>query len=206
LPEPGGECGSASILRLWNGRISGQISWFLPPALIVSGYCLYLYFRKRITKGERHITTFYFSMCLIPMFIYFSLMNGMVHRYYLAMLSFVLAPLADIGLSLSKEMTPTKKPLLPLAFTAVAAVQLFIQSLYGDWLPRLLPVAVIILAAVSLTLLLARKKPFSGIVAYPLLATLLLPGLWSLTPAFYGGDANLPISGPELRRPRPPAR
>jgi 4-amino-4-deoxy-L-arabinose transferase-like glycosyltransferase len=77
----GGEGGSISIFRLYNNNIAGQISWFLLPALMVSVLCLYQLFKKKLKEDPKNITLFYFTMCFIPMFIYFSLLNGMVHRY-----------------------------------------------------------------------------------------------------------------------------
>lgn len=196
---PRGEGGSTSIFRLYNAENSGQISWFLLPAIVVSLLFMYLLFKKKLKESNHRITTFYFVMCFIPMFIYFSLLNGMVHRYYLAMLSFIIAPLVGIGFSVLREKNQSKNILLPIAFSVTAVAQLYIQSLYSDWISWVLPVSTIILTASAIALFLLRRKESVNKVLIPLLATLLLlPALWSLTPILYGSDSRLPITGPEL--------
>ena len=199
------EGGSTSILRLFNAENSGQISWFLLLAIFVSLLCMYQLFKKKLKENNNNITTFYFVMCFIPMFIYFSLLNGMVHRYYLAMLSFVIAPLVGIGFTILNEKNKSKNILLPIAFSITAVTQLYIQSLYDNWLSCVLPVTAIIFAASAIAMFLIRKKEIANKIIMSLMATLLLlPALWSLTPVIYGGDAKLPIAGPELVKQKDP--
>jgi 4-amino-4-deoxy-L-arabinose transferase-like glycosyltransferase len=198
-----GEGGTTSIFRLYNAANSGQIAWLLLPAILVSMLCIYQLFKKKLKENNNNITTYYYVMCFIPMFIYFSLLNGMVHRYYLAMLSFVIAPLVGIGFTILMERNKSKNILLPIAFSITAVAQLYIQSQYDNWLSWVLPIAAIIFAASAIAIFLARKKESANKIIFSFTATLLLlPALWSLTPVIYGMNAQLPITGPELVKQR----
>ncbi|KZL93991.1 glycosyltransferase family 39 protein [Clostridium magnum] len=195
----GGEGGPTSIFRLYNNNIAGQISWFLFPALMVSLLCLYQLFRKKLEPSSKNISLFYFTMCFISMFIYFSFSIGMVHRYYLAMLSSAIAGLIGIGVSLLLEKYSENKSVIIAIFGASAATQLYIQSLYKDWLNWLLPLCAVVFA-VSITLIFfgIKKRVKKEIISIPIAALLILPGIWSFTPIIYGNNAQLPIAGPEL--------
>lgn len=196
---PGGEGGSTSIFRLYNNNIAGQISWFLLPALMVSVLCLYKLFRKKLEVSSKNISLFYFTMCFIPMFIYFSFSSGMVHRYYLAMLSPAIAGLIGIGVSVLIEKYSQNKSIIIVIFVASAASQLYIQSLYKDWLNWILPLCAVAFA-VSIILIFweIKNRVKNEIIALPIAVLLILPGIWSFTPIIYGNNAQLPIAGPEL--------
>lgn len=196
---PRAEGGSTSIVRLYNNEVSGQISWFLLPAMLVSLLFLYLIFRKKLKEHPQYITLFYFSMCFIPMFIYFSFSNGMVHRYYLAMFSFPIAALIGIGVSFLMAKSKQFKFIIPVAFMMTAVAQLYIQSLYQNWLNWLLPLAAVIFLIVLGLILLGIKKNFKNeLLAFLMAVLFILPGVWAFTPILYGNNAQLPIAGPEL--------
>jgi 4-amino-4-deoxy-L-arabinose transferase-like glycosyltransferase len=214
VPQGGGpasEGGSPSVLRLYNSQMAGQVSWFLFPALLASLLILFRLARAVIRKGAwkafreepKNIAFTYFAMCFIPMLLYFSFSSGLVHRYYLAMLGFPIAAMVGIGFSilLEKIKTGGRKPaFITLAVFAVTAIlQLYIQSLYTGWLPLLLPVSagLFAIAAVGMIAAILLKKPGRGLPL--LLVLLILPGVWSFTPILYGDNAQLPITGPELK-------
>lgn len=199
IKKPAGEGGVTSILRLYNNVIAGQISWFLLPALIVSLFCLYQFFKKGFKEQLNNITLFFFTMCFIPMFIYFSFSNGMVHRYYLAMLSFPIAALIGIGSSILFEKSKGNKLIPPIIWTVTALAQLYIQSLYKNWLSWILILCSIVFAITAIFIFVEIKVKFKyKIIPFSIIVLLILPGIWSFTPIIYGNNAQLPIAGPEL--------
>ncbi|MGK0467688.1 glycosyltransferase family 39 protein [Clostridium sp.] len=197
---PSAEGGATSIFRLYNNTIAGQISWFLFPALMVSLLCLHQLFRRKLEASSKNITLFYFTMCFIPMFIYFSFSSGMVHRYYLAMLSPAIAGLIGIGVSFLIEKYYQNKSIIIILFGSCAAAQLYIQSLYKDWINWLLPLCVVIFVGAIISIFFEiRNKVKSEIIALTMAVLLILPGIWSFTPILYGNNAQMPIAGPELK-------
>lgn len=197
---PSAEGGATSIFRLYNSTIGGQISWFLFPALMVSLLCLYQLFRRKLEASSKNITLFYFTMCFIPMFIYFSFSSGMVHRYYLAMLSPAIAGLIGIGVSFLSEKYSQNKSIIIIIFASCAATQLYIQSLYKNWLNWLLPLcAMIFVGAIISIFFEIKNKVKSEFIILTMAVLLILPGIWSFTPIIYGNNAQIPIAGPELK-------
>jgi 4-amino-4-deoxy-L-arabinose transferase-like glycosyltransferase len=194
-----GEGGSTSIFRLYNDKIAGQISWLVFPALMVSLLCLYQLFKRKFEVNSKNITLFYFTMCFIPMFIYFSFSGGMAHRYYLCMLSLPISGLIGIGISFLIERCSQKKNFILLIFVTSAVAQLYIQNLYKDWLNWLLPLSsMIFLLSIVLMFWQIKNKVKNEIIILTMAVLLILPGIWSFTPIIYGNNAQIPIAGPEL--------
>lgn len=195
----GGESGPTSAFRLYILNNAGQISWFLLPAFLFSLIFILLVIKKRLKQEPKHISLFYFSMCFLPMLIYFSFSNGVVHRYYLAMLAFPIAALIGIGFSYIEEYKKYSKLVLPILFLLTASVQIYIQSLYQGWLDWLLPFSAVLFVIVLIILIINITVDIKKIFIPILMSVLLImPCIWSLTPIIYGNNAQLPIAGPEL--------
>lgn len=192
----GDDPGDPSIVRLYNINNAGQISWFLLPSLMVCLFGLYKIFRERFNKTDINITMFYFMMCVIPMFIYFSFSNGVAHRYYLATMAPFIAALVGIGVWILLQKS---KIIIPIIFGIVGITQLYIQSIYKNWLTWILPVCIIIFATTMILMCIGvRRKIENKIIAYLLAVLLILPCIWSFTPIVYGNNAQKPCVGPEL--------
>lgn len=187
---------STSLFRLYNSYNAGQISWFLLPSLLISVYAIYLIFKKSWKQKSENITLFYFALCFISMFIYFSFSNGVVHRYYLAMLATPIAALTGIGFW---YLIKNNKKYIPIIYILIVLTQLYIQTLYFNWISLLIPIYIIITIVIFVFMILSLKKNKSNIILASYMAIfLLLPAIWSLTPIIYGNNAQLPIAGPEL--------
>ena len=197
----GGESGPASALRLYLSNNAGQIAWFLLPAILFSLAFLFLIIKGKLKGPSKNISLFYFSVCFLPQLLYFSFSNGVVHRYYLAMLAFPIAALIGIGISMIEEMKRHSRFAIPVLFLLTAIPQLYIQSLYKGWLDWLLPLSAGLFGLVLAIFILNLKLDLKRIMVTPLLSVLLvLPCIWSMTPILYGNNAQLPIAGPELVR------
>lgn len=191
-----GEAGSASIVRLFNEQNAGQISWFIIPAIMVCGLCVYLIFRKRLKKDNKSITLFFFTMYFIPILIYFSFSSGLAHRYYFAMFATPIAALCGIG---SYYLLKFKKIFIPIVFGVTAISQIYIQYHYFDWLSWLLPLCGVIFAITLASMIIGIRKGLKHKTLLLMMSVLLiLPTIWSFTPIIYGSNSQLPITGPEL--------
>ena len=196
---PKSEGGTTSLVRLYQSENAGQISWFLFPALLASLYCLFLIIRKRLKQDSNHAAYFFFTVNFLLMFGYFSFSNGMVHRYYLAMLAFPIAALVGIGISKILSSNVKYRFLLPAVFGLSAAFQLYIQAQYADWVTWLLPIcAAVFLVALVVLIFAVYKKYKNNLVIILALVLLVMPFTWALSPMIYTNNAQLPITGPEL--------
>ncbi len=205
-PNPVLETGKPGIFRLLERALAGQISWFI----IISFICpLYIFFTRK--KDDKFISLFYWFLCFICMAIYFSI-SSFFHRYYLVMMAPAMACLTGTGFSwLFSDIY--KKRLSHYNFSVLLLIIIFSQFLiisrYNGWPSYIIP-AVIILFIISLFLLIIFYKKEHIALLYAsfitgILAIMIAPVSWSLTPLIFGGDPRLPHAGPELAEPmRPP--
>ena len=129
---------------------------------------------------------------------YFSFSSGMVHRYYLAMISPAIAGLIGIGITVLLKKCSKSKMIFIFGVTAV--IQLYIQSLYEGWLNWLFPLCVIIFIFAGILIFFGIKsKAQNQIIALSIIALLILPCIWSFTLIMYGDNSQIPITGPELK-------
>ena len=192
-----GEAGETSLIRLFNDKNAGQISWFMLPAMAAALAALVFLFIKKYRQDKKFAAYFFFAMSLIPMYIYFSFAEGITHRYYFAMMGPPIAALMGIGFH---YLTGAKRRIwIPAAFAAAAIVQLIIHGLYNGWLGWLIPVcaAVFVLSLAAMVVMTVKKAKAKTIAAL-MSVLLILPGIWAATPAVYSDNSQLPIAGPEL--------
>ncbi|MEK7784257.1 MAG: hypothetical protein AAB658_02370, partial [Chloroflexota bacterium] len=101
--------------------------------------------------------------------------------------------------------------LLPVALLLGAASEAYILAAFPDWSIWLTPLVVGLTVVVAIALAVLRLASnyqlliTNLVTAVGLLALLIAPTIWSLTPLWAGGDVALPYAGPELlQRPQPP--
>ena len=203
---PMNEGGQAGVLRLFNDSMAGQASWLIPFAL-AGLLALALGLRRADGECERNLRHLLcWGLWILPMMGYFSI-AGFFHRYYLSVLAPGLAALFGIGAVLLWRLYRRegwKRALLPLSIAATAAVQCIILARYELWGDVLVPIVLVCAGALAALLILwptlARKKSkaLPAAAAAGLLALLIAPAAWSVTPLFYGSQVMLPIAGPEL--------
>ncbi len=207
MAGPGGEGGEAGIFRLFNQQMAGQISWLLPLA-IIGFFSAFILIRKNKDKlsGEKILSLILWGMWMLPMLAYFSI-SGFFHRYYLIMLAPSIAALCGIGLmALWKEYrnNGSLSILLPLSLIISAAVECLIISRYPALSSWMLPVICIVCLISAAALVLSKygmvkAKKFIGILtAFGVVALLIAPAFWSITPIIYHSESQLPYAGPEL--------
>jgi len=200
------ETGSPGIFRLFNRQLSGQISWFFP--IILLGLFLWLG-NLRLSSDPETIQLFLWLSWLFPSVAYFSFTKGLFHRYYLSMLSPPSAALAGIALTqLWRESRSANKWsgwLLPASFLLNGILQVRILTYFEGWNTWLVPVTVVLNLTCLVTSIAMRigRSATGQVLSNASLCTgiaavTFLPSVWALTPIAYGGDVNLPHSGPDL--------
>jgi 4-amino-4-deoxy-L-arabinose transferase-like glycosyltransferase len=222
--QPGGpahETGQPGLFRLFNQQLAGQISWLLP----LAGLSLFAMFwqRPRLSSSQSQAVLLW-ALWLLPQLLFFSI-AGLFHRYYLEMLAPAVAAL--VGAGMVSMWRQYREPggrgwLLPLALLVTTAGQLYILHSFPAWSRWLSPVVAIltVLAVISLvalrivgyvgrsklgqTALIAYLAP--SLVSVGVVALLISPAVWAVTPVLSGGDTGLPFAGPDLlSRARPGA-
>jgi 4-amino-4-deoxy-L-arabinose transferase-like glycosyltransferase len=210
-PPMQSETGAPGILRLFNQQLAGQISWFLPLALFCA-LAAALATRLHYPFTREHQQLLLWFAWLSPQIVFFSF-AGLFHRYYLEMMAPAIAALVGAGLgTLWRDYAcgHWRGWLLPIAILVGAATQAAILLHFAAWVAWLIPVVAIfgVLVALALTTLRLFNRAGGGlpsaVIVLGILALLIAPTLWSVTPLF-GADTGLPFAGPELlaRSPRP---
>lgn len=93
----GGFSGAPGLLRLFNSELGGQISWFLPSAVV--GLFAGLILRGRAPRTDmRRAAYLMWGLWFLVTAAVFSLMSGIIHSYYTVALAPAIAALVGGGL------------------------------------------------------------------------------------------------------------
>ncbi len=218
---PGGMFGAGQpgALRLFTGEMSGQWSWLFPLAalgLLAAGIAAARRRPLDIVRSPRTQALFLWGGWLATYGVVFSVASGIFHPYYLIIIAPATAALVGIGVS--SLWTAFRRGgwqawLLPVALLATAAWQIKVLGGYPQWSNWLTPllVAGTLIAVVGLIITrlpgvgpLARWS--SGFLGASVVALLLSPVAWSVTPVLAGpSNASLPVAGPEALNQNDPA-
>jgi len=154
--------GEAGILRLFNAEFAGQISWFIPFALIalVSG----LWLRSRAGRTDKALAGYLlWGTWLVVTGLVFSFMSGIVHTYYAVALAPAGAALVGAGtveLWGLRARSWVGGVVLAVAILASAAWAWALLARTPDFAPMLGPV--ILLLGVITALLIALPVRYVG--------------------------------------------
>lgn len=180
------EDGPSGLLRLFDVKLAGQITWLLPFALFGA---VLLWIRR----PERRVDVMLWTGWLLPMIVVFSL-AGYFHRYYLIMLAPGIAALAGSAIA---ELCRSRQaswivPGAVIAFGTVAYIA------YDDGFPIIGLVCAAIGTLALLGLLFKTRSAPKFVLILSLVALLAAPAYWSLTPSLYGVSARQPYASPHL--------
>lgn len=195
--------GDPSPIRLWISSIYGQISW-----LIIFAICSIIVSIKKIKIKNATLkdSFFYFwVLWLLTMLIFFSF-AGFYHRYYLCMIAPAISVLCGIGIinmyKEFKEKNSWKQYILPIALGITMILEFLHVFQYDNILKVLIPAMIIfsLLAAIFIVSNFINNKAFHAFLAsgFVIIAILIAPFYWSLTPVFYVTNTTKPAAGPEI--------
>jgi 4-amino-4-deoxy-L-arabinose transferase-like glycosyltransferase len=189
------EAGERGPLRLFNDQLGGQISWYLPLALIGAAAAFAREPRRPLVTRARS-SVLLWLVWLIPAAVLFS-WSGIFHRYYLVMLAPPLAALVGAGapalVALARGSVVWRALAVGAAvLTAATHVTIVTRSDYATWTGAAA-------AAGALALVIATLDIRARDIAAALAAAALFAGpvAWSAT-TLVGFDAGLPYAGPQL--------
>jgi 4-amino-4-deoxy-L-arabinose transferase-like glycosyltransferase len=215
--------GTAGPLRLFQVSLGSQVSWLLPFALL-GMLALAWQRRPRFQIDQQQKSLLLWGMWLLTMGIFFSV-AGFFHQYYMTEMAPAIAALFGIGLvTMWKDYRQKgwKGWLLPIALVATAAEQVYLLNAYPTWSQWMIPAIVIPTIIAVAALVVARLAPGMRIVAtireawgprfntlatsgarflvptlcIGLLALLIAPTVWSITPILLSKQADTLIAGP----------
>lgn len=201
------------LLRLFiSPQLVGQLSWLLPGVLISVVSLLWGSRFRTPLKRKRQIVIFW-TVWVLTMFMFFSHIADMLNSYYMVMLAPGIAALAGIGFKEMWEKWHSKDKkgtwFLPLALVGNTAFELSLVWRYPQFRTTL-ALAIVILGLLSLICLLYIQKLKNpgkrGISIIAVLAGVLAlvigPTVWAMSPIQYGGSVSRPFAGPELKTQR----
>lgn len=207
---PGGgnpfDSGTPGALRLFGADLAGQWSWMFPLALV--GVASAIWVNRRRLRGPRGQFLLLWGGWLATYGVVFSFAQGIFHSYYLVMLAPALGALAGAGVA--SLWTVYRRGgwlalLLPAALVVTAAWQSTVVAGYASWGNVITPVLIggSLVAVAMLLIPVLVKQPrritwlASGALTVGLLALVVSPLAWSVTPALAAGNGTLPVAGPQ---------
>ena len=198
----GGNWGATGLGRMFNAEIGGQISWFIPAALIL--LAAGLYFRGRRPRTDtRRAAYLVWGAWLLVTGLTFSLMAGIFHAYYTVALAPAVAALVGMGAVEAWERRESPLGAITLAVaTAATSVWGFVLLSrtveWNAWL-RIVVLAVGLVAALGF-LVLGRihRRAVPVVVGAALFAALLGPAAYSVQTVATGRSGSIVDAGPTV--------
>lgn len=208
-PPPGGasqtpfssETGTPGILRFFKPPLALEMSWLLPFAL-VSLVILLLQSRLKLpVESSAHMGLILWGGWLLTCVIFFSMISGIFHSYYVVMLVPPLAAVVGAGFAASLKNIRTGKGMygwLLVLFAAVTVGYQFLLARMNDVKGAWLPFAILLVVLGAILLIANRLRPAAGFqgsgFALILAAMLVIPLVWSFLTVNQGTDRNLPAA------------
>lgn len=198
-PGGGGFGGEAGLLRMVNETVGGQVSWLLPPALVLLVVGLWLRRRAPRTDPVRASLLLWGGWTVVTALV-FSLMSGIFHDYYTVALAPGVAALVGIG---GHELWRRRASVGARALLAVlvAGTAVWAWVLLGrtpDFLPwlRWVVLAAGVLAGVAMLGASAGRRLAVAAVAVAVLAGLTGPAAYAVQTVATANTGSLPHAGP----------
>jgi 4-amino-4-deoxy-L-arabinose transferase-like glycosyltransferase len=217
------ETGAPGIFRFFQPPLAAEMSWLLPFALF-SLVVIALQSRIKLpVESGAHLGLLLWGGWLMTCVVFFSMVSGIFHSYYVVMLAPALGGVVGggfgylwrnqaegVALSASQSKGHARSGWwLTLGVTATVAFQIFVAWQYGVnavWMP--LAFVLVALATILLFVSLFRSSNSLPRAAFSLLliALMIVPLAWSALTVTEGAGANLPAAygvsgGPGGRAP-----
>ena len=177
--------GPASLTRLFNDQVAGQIAWLLPTAVIASIAVLVL--------ARRNPFLIFNVGWLITFSLMFSLVAG-IHQFYVSALAFPIATLITAALALARKRGDWVVPTVLFGATGIWALRMTDRyTSYYSWTSKVQ----FILVLLALVAFASNFRRFTFILPLALFAGLAFtPTVWSYDVKNRPSSIN-PIAGPE---------
>lgn len=200
------EGGEPSVVRFFGPLWGGQIAWMMVPA-VLSALSVLVFAAVRKRDGILRDGVLWLAW-LTAVWAVLSLSSGIVHTYYLAMAAPAIAGCCGLGLWTMVTLYQEHR-FLWLLGPGVIVLAGFYQM---DWIRRYmaewnfwLVFAALGAMGCGLTVALLRAAPEGifhktkpWVTALAVIALLMTPAVWAVTPIIYGDASPLPVAGPVL--------
>lgn len=203
---PNDEAGERGPLRLFNSQLAGQVSWFVPFAIVGAAVAFARDGRRR-QPTRAQVSIVLWLVWLLTSATLFS-WSGIFHRYYLVMLAPPIAALcgAGCGVVVHQLREPRGRIALAVGAMVTAAVQLRTideASPFALWLVPVVAAGAIVAVALAVGARAIPRRATITLGGIVFVAFLAAPLAWATT-AIVSPAGGLPYAGPDLlRRPRP---
>ena len=186
--------GSPGILRLLNADLGTQIGWLVVPGIL--GLLAALWVRRRRIFGDALILAA--SVWFLSGAAIFSMTKGVVHPYYVASIVPPLAILIGAGTGVVRDLWNSRWTLAVLGggIAASGATTAVIARRTSWDIATQCSIAVAILGALLLVVGVLGRWKLGPRIAGLVLATLLVPAVWTMGSLKAGLNANLPYASP----------
>lgn len=195
------ETGSPGLPRFFQPPLAAEMSWLLPFALFSLIIIAFQSHVKFPLESGLHLGLILWGGWLMTCVIFFSVVSGIFHAYYVVMLAPALGAVVGGGFgSLWKNRMEGSKWsgwMLALGAGITVAFQIHTAGQYGVsvlWMP--LAVVLVALATILLFIefLYSSKALFRSVFLLMLAAMLVIPLAWSALTVTKGADSNLPAA------------
>jgi 4-amino-4-deoxy-L-arabinose transferase-like glycosyltransferase len=203
------EIGTPGWMRLTSQPLGGQASWLLPLALI--GLTAWFWLARKPENAAARRQTLLWGAWLLTGLVFFSF-AGFFHRYYLVLLAPPVAALAAATVGLLRAAAARGERvgwLLPPALMCTVLFQVWMLAHQLSWNDWIAPLALALATLASLALipyLFAHRtagRAAGAILFGGMMALMIAPTAWALTPIIGANDAWVPFAGPELLTAQP---
>lgn len=194
------ETGSPGVFRFFQSPLGAEMSWLLPFALFSLVVIALQSKIKLPVESGAHLGLLLWGGWLMTCVVFFSMVSGIFHAYYVVMLAPALGAVVGGGFGYLWQKQSEHAASgwwLTLGVAATVAFQMFLAWQYGVnefWMP--LAFVLVALGAIALFVSLFRSSPILPRSAFSLLlsALLIIPLAWSALTVTDGNDSNLPAA------------
>lgn len=195
------ETGSPVAFRFFLAPLAAEMSWLLPFALFSIVVLLFQSKIKLPVEPGAHLGLLLWGGWLMMCVVFFSMVSGIFHAYYVIMLAPALGGVVGGGFGLLWKMQAEGRVgsgwWLTIGAAVTVAVQMYIAWQYGVnalWMP--LAFTLVMLAAILLFVSLFKFISFAPRVVFSLIliAMMIIPLAWSALTVTEGTSGNLPAA------------
>lgn len=189
----------AGFLRLFNPNFAGELSWFLPPAILGSGLIIHRLLTGRVAASTRPLAKL-MVVWFLSAFVVVSFMTGNVHPYYTLMIAPPMCYLCSVAIQYLAQgvVERSGRQLAGLTILATAFMKWVILSRYQDLGP--FPSSIVIVSAILAAVILVfgpRIRKFGMYTAVLSTATFLsIPIIFNYVSLTTPQQGSFPQAGP----------
>lgn len=184
------ETGKPGIFRFFIPPLSKQMSWLLPFALFSILFALFGSQIKLPIESAVHKSLILWGSWLITCLVFFSMISGIFHSYYIIVMIPPFSAVVAIGFAQLWQWSKNKKWVGMLLILTVAITLTFQRTTVYQYNDRTYLFAIALGFLIVGSILIAMQKRYAYFIA--LLAILIIPAYWTMMTATSNADKTFP--------------